>query len=79
MQSLAQELRGKSSLFVRFWGEHAVLGREGGLRQFNHPRDGLLAYEQITFALAGRPDFKLVMLMAAAPKARVHAKPRKPD
>ena len=37
MQSLAQELRGKSSLFVRFWGEHAVLGREGGLRQFNHP------------------------------------------
>ena len=39
-----EELRGKSSLFVRFWDEHAVLGREGGLRQFNHPHDGLLAY-----------------------------------
>jgi len=47
-----------------------VLGREGGLRQFSHPRQGLLAYEQISFALAGRPDFKLVMLLPAASKTR---------
>ena len=69
MQSLAETLRAKSSLFARFWEEHSVLGREGGLRQFNHPRQGLLAYEQVSFALAGRPDFKLVMLMPTASKA----------
>ena len=46
-----------------------MLGREGGLRQFNHPGQGPLAYEQISFALAGRPEFKLVMLLPAASKA----------
>jgi hypothetical protein len=49
------------------------LGREGGLRQFNHPRQGLLAYEQVSFALAGRPDFKLVMLMPIVSKAKTGA------
>jgi transcriptional regulator with XRE-family HTH domain len=63
MQSLAETLRGQSPVFARLWQEHAVLGREGGLRQFNHPKDGLLVYEQIAFALAGRPEFTLVMLL----------------
>src|SRR5690242_8217142 len=66
MQSLAETLRGQSPVFARLWQEHAVLGREGGLRQFNHPRDGLLVYEQIAFALAGRPEFTLVMLLDRA-------------
>ncbi|MFI5018985.1 MAG: hypothetical protein ACHQHK_13635, partial [Dongiales bacterium] len=60
-----------------FWEEHAVHGREGGLRQFNHPRDGLLAYEQIAFALAGRPDFKLVMLMPTVSKAKTRGRPKR--
>ena len=63
MQSLAEELRGRSAVFARLWEAHAVLGREGGLRQFNHPKDGPVAYEQAAFALAGRPEFKLVMLL----------------
>lgn len=66
MQSLAETLRGQSPVFARLWQEHAVLGREGGLRQFNHRKDGLLVYEQIAFALAGRPEFTLVMLLARA-------------
>lgn len=63
MQSLAEALRGQSPVFARLWQEHAVLGREGGLRQFNHPKDGSLVYEQIAFALAGRPEFTLVVLL----------------
>ncbi|HEX4571127.1 MAG TPA: helix-turn-helix transcriptional regulator, partial [Dongiaceae bacterium] len=58
-----QSLRARSAVFSRLWQAHAVLGREGGLRQFNHPKDGPLAYEQAAFALAGRPEFKLVMLL----------------
>ena len=77
MPALAETLRDKSSLFARFWEEHAVLGREGGLRHFNHPRDGLLAYEQIAFALAGWPDFKLVILLPAASKAKTGGRPKR--
>jgi hypothetical protein len=40
-----------------------VLVREGGERSFNHPVQGLLSYEQVTFALVGRPRFKLTVLV----------------
>jgi transcriptional regulator with XRE-family HTH domain len=78
MQSLAQELRESSAVFARLWEAHAVLGREGGLRQFNHPKDGPLAYEQVAFALAGRPEFKLVMLLGTTPSRKGRPKPRPP-
>ena len=39
---------------------------EGGLREFQHPRRGRLAYQQITFRLATHPDLKLVMLLSGA-------------
>ena len=63
MRALVEGLRGKSKLFGRLWDEHAVLSREGGLRIFEHPEDGRLHYEQVTFVPAGRPDHKLVMLL----------------
>ena len=40
-----------------------MVGRDGGVRSFNHPKDGLLRYEQVTFNLAGLPDFRLTMLV----------------
>jgi hypothetical protein len=40
-----------------------VLGREGGERTFNHPLDGFLRYEQVTFNVANHPDLKLTMLV----------------
>ena len=52
-----------SPVFAHWWTRHAVVDREGGLREFNHPVDGLLRYHQITFRLATRPDCKLVMLL----------------
>ncbi|HEX3974084.1 MAG TPA: helix-turn-helix transcriptional regulator [Stellaceae bacterium] len=59
-------LRHESNSFARFWREHGVLGREGGARNFNHPRDGLVTFEQVTFDLANRPGLKLTMLVPPA-------------
>jgi transcriptional regulator with XRE-family HTH domain len=64
MQALIAALRRDSPDFARFWTEHAVLAREGGTRMFEHPRDGVLRYRQITLVPATHPDHKLVMLLA---------------
>ena len=66
MQALIDELRQSSAVFARIWEEQSVVGREGGERRFNHPREGKLRYEQLTFNLANRPDFKLVLLAKLA-------------
>jgi transcriptional regulator with XRE-family HTH domain len=56
-----ETLRGESAFFAEAWDEQAVQSREGGLRAFNHPHDGLMSFTQHTFALAERPDYKLVI------------------
>jgi hypothetical protein len=63
LRLIIDRLHRESPEFARFWDEHSVLGREGGERTFNHPTDGFLRYEQITFNLAGSPDLKLTMLV----------------
>jgi transcriptional regulator with XRE-family HTH domain len=69
IRDLIAELRGRSPLFARLWNKHTVLGREGGVRTFNHPRDGFLSFEQVTYNLASNPDMKLTILVrAAAPR-----------
>lgn len=66
LQALVEDLRGRSAFFAKCWSEHAVVDREGGERTFDHPRQGRLFYEQVAFAVANRPDFKLVMLVKQA-------------
>ena len=56
-----ETLRGESAFFAEAWDEQAVQIREGGLRLFNHPHDGLVSFIQHTFAPAERPDYKLVI------------------
>jgi transcriptional regulator with XRE-family HTH domain len=63
LRQLVDGLAAGSPVFGQFWGEHSVLGREGGERTFEHPLDGFLRFEQVTFALSGGPDFKLTMLV----------------
>jgi transcriptional regulator with XRE-family HTH domain len=65
MNALVAGLRRDSPFFASAWNEHAVIGREGGIRTFSHPVLGLLCLEQITFNLANRPEFKLVVLVEA--------------
>ncbi len=63
LRALVDRLRTGNRDFAAFWSDHAVLAREGGARGFNHPRDGMLYYEQATLSPAGQPDYKLVMLL----------------
>ncbi len=61
-RALIDELIAKSPVFAEAWEAHAVVDRQGGDRTFNHPVDGFLRYQQITFVLARHPGIKLVML-----------------
>lgn len=61
MQRLVEDLRSEPT-FALMWEEQTVLAREGGLRRFDHPQEGALAFEQFTFHPAERPDCKLVLL-----------------
>lgn len=63
VSALLQALVAASPVFAHWWTRHTVVDREGGLREFHHPVDGLLSYQQLTFRLATRPDCKLVMLL----------------
>lgn len=66
IRTLIAELRQESPEFARFWVQHGVLEREGGERTFNHPTDGFLRYQQVTFDLASRPDLTMTMLVQPA-------------
>jgi transcriptional regulator with XRE-family HTH domain len=70
LRELIERLHRESSDFARFWDEHGVLDREGGERTFNHPIDGFLRYQQVTFTLAGSPDLNLTMLVRDRGDAR---------
>jgi transcriptional regulator with XRE-family HTH domain len=70
LRALVDALRRDSREFTEFWDRHVVLGREGGERTFNHPRDGFLRYQQVTFNLAGHPDLRLTMLLRDAAAAK---------
>jgi hypothetical protein len=63
LRALIEELQRLNPEFARMWEQHCVLGREGGERTFNHPTDGFLRYEQVTFELAGHADVKLTILV----------------
>jgi transcriptional regulator with XRE-family HTH domain len=63
IRRLIEGLSERSEAFRRYWHERIVLEREGGERTFNHPTDGFLSYEQVTYALAGHPNLKLTMLI----------------
>ncbi|CAH2803079.1 MAG: Putative DNA-binding protein [uncultured Paraburkholderia sp.] len=62
-RALIDSLSAASDAFARFWASQDVGGREGGRREFNHPREGRLVYDQITFKPAHREDLKLVVLV----------------
>jgi transcriptional regulator with XRE-family HTH domain len=61
--ALIDQLRRDSALFAEAWENQQVHVRSGGLRVFDHPADGVVAFEQHTFSPAERPDYKFVMLV----------------
>jgi len=65
VRALLADLRAGNPDFAALWQLHGVTGREGGPRSFRHPTDALRRFDQTTFAVAGRPDLKLVLLTPA--------------
>jgi len=63
VRALVDDLKQESAVFRHWWTRQTVVEREGGRREFRHPGQGVLKYQQITFRLAIRPDCKLVMLL----------------
>jgi transcriptional regulator with XRE-family HTH domain len=74
LMALVGDLRSSNAFFDRCWREHEVVDQRGGERTFEHPRHGLLHYEQVAFTWASRVDFRLVMLI---PRQRPRKNARK--
>lgn len=66
VREFLDEFIGASDEFAQLWGHRAVEAREGGNRSFNHPVQGYLEFEQLTFRLATHLDYKLVILTKEA-------------
>ena len=62
LQRLVTELSQSSPDFDRFWKQHDVLERQGGQRAFNHPKRGLINYQQVTLRPVEQEQLKLVLL-----------------
>ena len=60
---LVDGLRRDSPLFSAAWDEQGVQHRAGGVRLFDHPEHGRLAFHQYTFSPSERPDHRLVTLV----------------
>lgn len=63
LAGLIAELLDASDPFRQGWDAQQVLGRDGGLRRFQHPVQGALAFNQVTLHLARQHEVKLVMLL----------------
>jgi transcriptional regulator with XRE-family HTH domain len=61
--ALVHELESADAEFAAAWRSQRVAARDGGRREFAHPRRGRVAYEQVTLRVAQRPDLKLIVLL----------------
>lgn len=62
-RALIDALTAGSDAFAQYWASQDVFEREGGQREFDHPAEGRLVYQQITLKPAHREDLKLVVLV----------------
>jgi transcriptional regulator with XRE-family HTH domain len=62
-RALIDALLADSEAFAHYWASQDVGEREGGVREFEHPADGRLVYQQMTLKPAHREDLKLVVLV----------------
>ena len=62
LKRLVSELSQANPDFDRFWKQHDVLERQGGLRKFMHPKHGLISYQQVTLRPIEQEQLKLVLL-----------------
>ena len=65
-EALVHELETADAEFAAAWKSQRVAARDGGRREFDVPRRGRCAYEQLTLRVAQRPDLKLIVLLPGA-------------
>lgn len=65
LQRLVDELKAASPEFSRFWKQHDVLERQGGQRDFYHPKRHFVSYVQVTLRPVEQEHLKLVVLKPA--------------
>ena len=70
LAGLIAQLLDASAEFGLWWSAQQVLGRDGGLRRFQHPVQGTLEFNQVTLHLARQHDIKLVMLLPVLPASQ---------
>jgi transcriptional regulator with XRE-family HTH domain len=66
LQRLVGELAAESPDFGRYWKQHDVIDRQGGQRDFRHPRRGVISYQQLTLHPVEQEALKLVILKPLA-------------
>jgi hypothetical protein len=62
MLDLVAKLSEESDIFLRFWKEQRVMFWDQVENSYNHPRLGLLQFQQSTFLAAPDATLKLVIL-----------------
>jgi transcriptional regulator with XRE-family HTH domain len=67
-EALVHELEAADAEFAAAWRSQRVAARDGGRREFDHPRRGRCAYDQLTLRVAQRPDLKLIVLLPSEPE-----------
>lgn len=65
VKQLVSELSTASPEFAQFWKQHDVLERQGGQREFQHPQQGLIHFQQVTLRPVEQEQLKLVLLQPA--------------
>jgi transcriptional regulator with XRE-family HTH domain len=58
-----EDLRRASKEFDSIWIAQNVLGREGGERVFQHPKQGRVSLRQLSLSVSASPGMKLVILL----------------
>ena len=66
LQRLVGELAEQSPDFARYWKQHDVFDRQGGQRDFCHPQQGVISYQQLTLHPVDQEPLKLVILRPLA-------------
>lgn len=61
MTALVQDLLAASPEFRVWWPDHEVLRGPEGIKEFNHPRVGHLAFEHLMFQVYNEPDLKVIV------------------
>ncbi|WP_433620405.1 helix-turn-helix transcriptional regulator [Paenibacillus cellulositrophicus] len=75
-EELVDLLKKTSEMFNQWWDHHEVLGIPLGLKRFNHPRLGELAFEHQSLTVADFPDLKMtVYIPVQADPSRVEEGP----